>query len=783
MKKISICLLFSVIILISGTVAAQQAKAGFIKGRVIDAEGKAIPWVQIVDAKTASGATTDLEGRYLLKVTQNQYVDLIFEHLTYQRYSTSIEVSDSVTTIPDVVLMHNNQSLGEVEIIAVSIKENPLNSYTIDKEQIEERNINDPGNLMSLIPNVATVKKSPNVGDPVVRGLKYSQLNVQLNAAAKIEGACPNRMDPVTAHIDPDDIRNIRIYKGPYALKYGVNFGGIIKIQTFQPEFTKTYKSHLRLITGMQSNHEGLRGGLKISGSNSWLSYQLTGNYKKYGDYKAGNGDVIQAGMEKQNMGVALGFKAHEKHIVSVYYDQSNGKNIDFPALPMDERNDLTRIAGLNYIITNITPTLTQLKARAWYTDVDHEMDNKNRPFSDTVVAVSKLNTHNTGAKLGALLKVGKLNFDVGADYESVFKTGDRNKNLIMQPMLPVISESLWDNARINNLGIHVEAIIPSRKADWVLAARVDVNQAESDPIFQYKTSDGKVMETDTKSQFTNFSYSASMVYHLNDKNDLFVSLGSGTRSPDMTERFVSLLPIAYDNFDYLGNPKLKPETNTEFDLGYRLKQSRWMSLEANVFFSYLTNTIVGTMENLPPNINPRTKGVFGVKRFENSSPVYLTGFELSLASPAHYNLQVLLNASYTYGMAPESFEYVIKNNSVDEVLEIQNDALAEIPPLEMNMKVSYKFLQQRLEPSLSLRVVAAQHHISKSYVEQETPGFALLNMGLKYLYNSNLSVYAGINNLFDQLYYEHLNRRILGSKSPLYEPGRLFYVNVIIKF
>ncbi len=783
MKKKFVALLASTILMLFNTAAAQNLKSSLIEGRVLSSEGKAIPWVQILNTKTASGATSDLEGYFILKVEQKSPVRLAFEHLAYETEYRIIDLKDSITNIEDVSLNPLTQPLEEIEITAAVSNNNPLNTSGIEKSQIEERNINDPGELLKLIPNVATIKKSPNVGDPVVRGLKYSQLNVQLNSAAKIEGACPNRMDPVTAHIDPDDIKSVRVYKGPYTLKYGVNFGGIIKIQTFSALFTEQYESHIRLITGVQTNHEGLRAGLKISGSNSWLSYQLTGNHKQYGDYTAGNGDIIQASMKKQNFGVALGFRPKDGHVISAYYDQSRGRNIDFPALPMDERSDLTRVVGLSYVINNISPVFSRIKANAWYSDVDHEMDNKNRPFSDTVVAISALNTRNTGAKLGAALKFGKLDLNFGGDYESVFKTGDRDKNLIMQPMLPVLTESLWNNARIDNLGFYGEGIFKTKKMEWVVAARLDLNYASSDPIFQYKSGDYKIMIVDTESQFTNFSYSASMVFHLNSKQDLFVSFGSGTRSPDMTERFVTMLPIAYDNFDYLGNPALKPETNTEFDLGYRLNQSRYLSLEASLFFSYLSNHIVGTMENLPAGISPRTKGVYGVKRFENSDAVYLSGFELSLATPLHYRLQFLFNASYTYGLAPEAFEYVIENGKVDEVIRINDDALPEIPPFEMNLKLSYQLLQQRLQPSLNLRLVAAQKHISKSYVEQETPGFAILDLGLKYHYNSNLAVYAGVNNLFDQLYYEHLNRRIIGSKSPLYEPGRVFYVNVIIKF
>jgi iron complex outermembrane recepter protein len=39
----------------------------------------------------------------------------------------------------------------------------------------------------------------------------------------------------------------------------------------------------------------------------------------------------------------------------------------------------------------------------------------------------------------------------------------------------------------------------------------------------------------------------------------------------------------------------------------------------------------------------------------------------------------------------------------------------------------------------------------------------------------------VGINNLFNQAYYEHLNRKIVGSILNLFEPGRSFFFNLIV--
>ena len=39
----------------------------------------------------------------------------------------------------------------------------------------------------------------------------------------------------------------------------------------------------------------------------------------------------------------------------------------------------------------------------------------------------------------------------------------------------------------------------------------------------------------------------------------------------------------------------------------------------------------------------------------------------------------------------------------------------------------------------------------------------------------------VGIKNIANTAYYEHLNRRIIGYEEKLYEPGRSFYINLLL--
>ncbi|HOP14181.1 MAG TPA: TonB-dependent receptor, partial [Lentimicrobium sp.] len=110
------------------------------------------------------------------------------------------------------------------------------------------------------------------------------------------------------------------------------------------------------------------------------------------------------------------------------------------------------------------------------------------------------------------------------------------------------------------------------------------------------------------------------------------------------------------------------------------------------------------------------------------------------------------------------------------------NDPVPELPALDATMIFSYKFRKPRLKPQLTVRAVAAQNHVSISYYEEKSPGYVITDLALNYYPHKLVSLSAGVSNLFDIAYYDHLNRRLLGSNEKLYEPGRSFYINLKIK-
>ncbi len=694
--------------------------------------------------------------------------------LFFSLYFAIIALSQGVNTKTDTLV--------ELKSFVITEKCKKPTQYPVDiinALEIRESAARDVGDFLRLTPNVSGIRKGAIGLDPVVRGFKYSQLNVQINNGQKVEGGCPNRMDPATSHIDIDDVGKIEVIKGPYALRYGPNFGGVIIMKQEEAIFRDEFGVTLKAIQGFESNWGGMKQHLSLFGGNRDMFFLLTGNYKKYGDYEDGNGEKVNSSFTKYNYSARLGLRAFKDHKIILGISESDGRDVDFPALPMDERKDDTRLISLDYIINSIGSKISDVNINIYSSSVTHEMDNKQRPFSDTVVAISIIDALNIGYKFNGNILIGKNELYLGTDYEEIQKDGDRTKTKIREYNMPVFSEKLWNKARIRNYGFFADIKRRISKFDIIAAVRIDKNIATSKELMLVRKGNILYEDDNTDSDFLNLSASAGFTYFLNEELNLSFSMGRGVRSPDMVERFIILLPIGYDSYDYLGNPQLKPEINYEADVSMNYINQKYGRIYANLFYSYVENYISG--KYVPPTVaKPQSPGVLGVKQFYNIDHVSLSGFELGFSTPAALKWGIHLNAAYISGVNPEATKLTFDNAGNPTETKVEKDPLPEIPPLEANMSLFYKFYNGKLTPKLSLRAVATQNRSSEAYNESNTPGFVIINAGFSWMMNDNFSVYAGVNNIFDIAYYEHLNRRIIGSKRNLFEPGRIFYLNLI---
>jgi len=673
--------------------------------------------------------------------------------------------------------------LSTVEIHDSIFKPAPYLSKIIRNVEIQKGAVRDIGDYLRSIPNVAGVRKGGAGIDPVVRGFKFSQLNVNVGGGLKVENGCPNRMDPVTSHIEAEDIESIEVLKGPFALKYGPSFGGIINLKTENPHPFERFEVHANAVYGFETNWNGQKEHLSVFGGNKKVYFLFSGGYRNYGNYRSGKIErkdtTFSTSFRKNNYTAKIGFSPTKNQSIIFSYDEIHGRDVLYPVLPMDEKSDDTRMIAVDYHLKNIPGKLKTLDVKMYQSDVNHNMDNSLRVTWAAKQMVSIVDATNTGGRAELGLQFSKFQITTGLDVENIYKDGTRTMTMQMMGTTSTKKSNLWKAANIQNAGFFGECKTTFSSIELLGAIRLDYNNADSKDTL--KVISGGISYFDkTSSQFTNLSASMGITKKFNKDLKLCLALGKGTRSPNMLERFIKLMAVGYDNYDYLGNPQLKPETNYEADLTLTYSRAKTGSAYINGFYSKVQDYIYSTM--LPSTIiKPQTAGVLGVKQFVNVDYVTFMGFEFGYTSPAELKFGGSIIGSFTYGRIPEVTKYLITGTQVTGETIIKNDALSEIPPFESTVSMYYKMVKGKLVPQLSIRAVADQHHVSQAFYEHDTPGFGLINFTIKYTINKYTKITAGINNILDKAYYEHLNRKIIGSTGNLYEPGRTFFVNLFL--
>jgi len=672
-------------------------------------------------------------------------------------------------------------NLGSVEIKDSLIKRMPFVSTPITKEIMKTTLTRDVGDFMRSIPNVAGIRKGGGAIDPVVRGFKFSQLNVVMDGGMKIENGCPNRMDPVSSHVEVEELSRINVVKGPYLLNYGPALGGVINLQTEDPHPYSRFEIHGNAMFGYETNWDGAKEYFSLYGGNNKVYFRASGGYRKYGDYNSGKADgettTYNTSFTKYNYGAKAGWAINSKQNVMLAYSESHGRDVMFPALTMDEKSDETRMMSIDYSSRYLSEVIKSLDVKMYRTNVNHLMDNSNRETWQAKQMVADVDAINTGGKAILGMKIKNQNLSAGLDFENIYKDGVRNMTMLMMGTASTRKFNLWNKAVIQNAGLFAGYNSTYGKYAVDAAVRLDINKADSEDTLKL-IKDGIEYFNETASQFVNLSANLGLTRNITDKLSISLAVARGTRSPNMLERYIKLLSVGYDNYDYLGSPQLKPETNNEADLTIRYSDAKLGSLYANGFYSYVKDYI--SAELLPSSvIKPATLGAPGVKQYVNIDIATFTGFELGYTSPQANKLGISLIAALTYGRIPEVTKYIIKDGQVTGDTVIKNDALPEIPPFETTLSINYRFLNGKLVPKISYRLAAAQHHISEAFYEPETPGFSILNFSIAYNITKNININAGANNIFDVSYYEHLNRKIVGSTEKLYEPGRAFFITL----
>jgi len=685
-------------------------------------------------------------------------IDMTLSHVSYGKWELSSSALQSAVGSGVLYRESNAVNLYPVTVIALRPALDDSETLSLD---YEEKMAYDGGALLNQTPAINSIRKSGAFGfDPVLRGFKYDQLNIVLNGAQSATAACPNRMDPPTSQMAPNMMERIEVLKGPHALRYGGTVGGTINFIPASLRFSEQNNVYGRLSGGYDSNGNIIRseGLLGFSGNGYDLGFFAA--WSQGSDYETGDGHMIKANFTRGNFGSNLGLKISKNQQLRLSLSRNLARDVDYPALPMDLRKDDTWMFNARHDITFNKNHLKSWNTTIFGSFVDHLMDNYSKILSPRMVnAETNANTQNYGGRTEGIWEFANGNLFSGLDVRLEGADGIRTREFLMGPNAGnTVTDNVWQSGKISKTGIFGEYHVRKLQFEWIFSGRLELNVSgisESTPEFS------DVYE-DTETTQVNPSISIGGIKSLDRNISLGFWLGRAQRSGGLTERFINYFPVGQDPYEMLGNPMLDPEVNNQLDLTFEWKTPKF-AIDVDVFFAYMQDFISSEIDT---TLTARLPTSPGVRQFVNIDNAFKTGFEISWSQKITRGLYHQLSMAYTYG----------------QDLEL-DEPLAEIAPLDFRYKLVGSYVKNKLRPELSFRYVLKQSRVSTAFGETESPAFTVVDLKVSYQILKIFGMTAGVQNLFNQNYYEHLNRSVRGSSIPIYAPGRNFYVSVNFNF
>ena len=644
-------------------------------------------------------------------------------------------------------------------VVTAVAPSSPLTIVTNPKDPRQPVPASDGGDYLKTIPGFALIRNGGTNGDPVLRGMFGSRLNILTNGGMML-GACPGRMDAPTSYISPETYDQLTVIKGPQTVLWGPGASAGTILFDREPEHFGELGT--RVNASVLAGSNGRFDKTIDAAAGGPLGYvRVIGNTAHSDDYKDGNGDTVPSRYDKWNGDIALGWTPDADTLLELTAGKGDGEARS-AGRGMDGSQYKRESLGLRFEKSNIGEVLDKVEAQVYYNYADHVMDNYTlRTPSGTGMMAGPMASNVDRRTLGARIKATWR----WADYQLISgidaQTNEHRKRMGMG--IDTYKDQNWSkDADFHNYGAFGELTWYAAERDRVITgARLDRASAKD---FRARIGSGMMSKPNPTLDKTRAdTLPSGFVRYEHDLADspttVYAGLGHAQRFPDYWELFSpSSGPAGSVNaFD-----AIKPEKTTQLDMGLQYKTERleaWASVYAGEIRDYiLFDYAKGSSQ--AQNVNAR-----------------VMGGELGAA----YQLTARWKADATLA-------YAWGKNTTD------GKALPQMPPLDTRLGLTYS--EDDWSAGALWRVVARQDRIDRNAGNvvgkdyDKSAGFGVFSLNGAYRISKNLKVSAGVDNLLDKNYSEHLNMAgnagygyPASDPTPINEPGRTLWTKIDVSF
>lgn len=781
-----------ILILFCSSAFAQKSS---LEGTVSDSKTREPVDRAVVSLSNNIITYTNTAGQYSINGLDNGKYRVKISRLGYIPVTDTIEIIDN---------MQKNFTLESTPIefdeVIVStprfegyLRDSPYSVLLFSREKMEERSFESLPEALKTEPGISLISEGAWGSELNIRGLSRE------NVVALIDGSRIATSTDVAARfslVDMNDIENVEIIKGASSSIYGSGAtGGIVNIITKSsrfrdtPSFNGNISSGYNTVNGLSTTSASLYGGGPV-----WAS-KIAASYRKAGNISTPAGEIKNSQFEDYSLSGDLRIGLFTDHKILLNYQLFKAVNVGIPGSYIFPSNadirypdEKREFVSAGYEIRNLTSDFYKLSLKYSYQAIARDVENiphivqeipagpgtPAKRVSVLKIAPEADHINNNLQLQGNFLLYENNNLVAGLDYWDRSYKGFRNKyqlievlndqNEVVNTINKTIGEMPLPDSKYRDYGFYLQddqEIIKDRLS-LSLGARLDLINIEGEKTLNpvYEIVNGVINYTPAgqqtiweKKDINDKAYSANLgvKYSFNPRLDLTLSLGYSFRSPSLEERFQY---IDQGSYIRLGNPALKSERGRSADLGFRYYQADFKFV-SSFFFNYFTGLVSersGVFEDRPAFIKT------------NIGEARLYGFDLRADYNMYQDLTLHSVLSYVRG------EDITANGS-----------LPEIPPLNGNIGLEYKFFEI-LSTQLTAEIYSAQNDIAP--FEISTPGYALFNFSIHaepaLIPGYRLRIFAGIENLLDKNYRDHLST-LRGSITA--DPGRNFYVKFAADF
>lgn len=617
----------------------------------------------------------------------------------------------------------------EVMVVIGAHVHDPLTLHTDPERPRQPIPAADGAGYLKNIPGFSVVRKGGLGGDPVLRGMGMSRLGILIDDSLLL-GGCGGRMDPPTAYVFPQSFQSITVLKGPYSVAHGGgNLAGVVMFDREPPQFAPGggVQGQVRALVGSFGRDDLMA---RVETGNNTVYLRAAATRAQGDDYRDGRGDKVRSFYERRNVSSQLGYTPDNGTLLELSAERSEAE-----AAYSDRMMDgpvFDRESTSLRFEKDFSGLLNRLEVQLFDNYIDHVMDNYSlRPLKG-MKAASNPDRQDVGGKIALrFAPADNLLLQIGAD-------GHDDTHRLRGGALYASQPRLKDAAFVYR-GHYAE--LEWKPEGWLLRSglRRDVVDTE---LFSAQGNPLRDTENTLHGGFLRFEQQSG------GAGNWFVALGQSERAPDFWERKRDL------------QLQLRPEQNRQLDLGYSWR-SEILSGTVSLFSNRIDDYILLRLPSSMRNVDAETYGG-----------------EIDVGWRLHSDWR--LNASLSH---------VRGDNRTD------NKPLAQLPPLEAVLSLQYE--HEDWSGALVWRGVSKQDRIdvgAGNVAGQDcaaTAGFATLGAHMGWQINRQWQLAAGIDNLFDKRYAEHLSRNVspmvaaIGYEQTgrINEPGRTLWLSLGYSF